>query len=371
MLALPAGGRVQNQQKELKLDLPRAATWVGARREAESRMPLTVPTEAQSNDDDNAELSDEQVVSQTEGAIAGQIPITWGRQPIQDLQGGSDLEWSTVVEACGRAKLVKSKPCLFCGFSYTGGPFNIRTHLEPTMKRNLRICKPTPAWEGRYKEVLAELRRRENKEMVEREAAEAKAKTKQEGRDAAAGSGAAVTFFQGVNAAAVTKAWMKVIVKKALPLDLVNDPIFRNAVELTAKAGSKNMLSGGELQLPKRKHMTDKILPLVDLELDAEVKAKVNGLLMLTGATLISDGWTSVANKPIINALVAVPAGSYFIAALDTSGETKDAHYIATFMKGHIERFGAEHVRRSRRPRCSTPPAACPAPPLRTKQLPF
>jgi|EP00962_Isochrysis_galbana_P062069 hypothetical protein len=318
-----------------------------------------MPPTAESSNDEPVE---EEAAPQTDNAMAGQLSTTWGRQPIKDLQGAGDLEWSTIAEACARAKLVKAKPCLFCGFSYTGGPFNIRTHLNPSMKRNFRICKPTSTWEERYKEVLAELRRRENKETVEREAAEAKAKAKQEGRDAAASGSAAVTFFQGVNAAAVTKAWMKVIVKKALPLDLVNDPIFRNAVELTAKAGSKNMLLGGELQLPKRKHMTDKVLPLLDAELDAEVKAKVNGLVMLTGATLISDGWTSVANKPIINALIAVPAGLYFIAALDTAGETKDANYIANFMKGHIEQFGAEHVRRSMRQRCLTPPAACPAP---------
>eukprot|EP00967_Tisochrysis_lutea_P053668 scaffold66849_cov28-Tisochrysis_lutea.AAC.1 len=68
------------------------------------------------------------------------------------------------------------------------------------------------------------------------------------------------------------------------------------------------------------------------------------GVLTMTGATLISDGWSSCANRPIINALAASPTGVYFIKAVDTLGATKDAVYIADFMKEVIEEFGPENV---------------------------
>ena len=38
----------------------------------------------------------------------------WGRGPIAKLQG-TQLEWSTVMEAAGRARDIKKKQCLFWG----------------------------------------------------------------------------------------------------------------------------------------------------------------------------------------------------------------------------------------------------------------
>eukprot|EP00962_Isochrysis_galbana_P061223 scaffold36298_cov122-Isochrysis_galbana.AAC.26 len=143
---------------------------------------------------------------------------------------------------------------------------------------------------------------------------------------------------------AVAKAWMRLIVKKALPLDLVDDRFFREAVEMTAKSGSKNMIVGGKLQLPHRTHMTKVVLPEIDSELLQEIDSKVQGLASSTGVTIISDGWTNVANQPIINALASLPLGSYFLTARDTSGQTKDAKYIADFMIEQINKFGADKV---------------------------
>lgn len=104
------------------------------------------------------------------------------------------------------------------------------------------------------------------------------------------------------------------------------------------------MVVGGELQMPRRKVFTNKVLPKFDNDLDLSIRQRIDGIIKHTGVTLISDGWSSVANKPIINALVSSPVGSYFIEALDTSGETKDAQYIADFINGHIDMFGAEQV---------------------------
>ena len=56
-----------------------------------------------------------------------------------------------------------------------------------------------------------------------------------------------------------------------------------------------------------------------------QVEAKITGLIQQTGAMIISDGWTSIQARAIVNALLATPAGAVFIAALDTSGSTKDA----------------------------------------------
>ena len=152
--------------------------------------------------------------------------------------------------------------------------------------------------------------------------------------------------FNPVHPSEVATAWMKVIVKKALPLDLVDEPLFREAVALTAKCGSKQLLGGRELRLPHRVTMTHKVLPAFDAALNAEIRAKVkvHGMAESVGVTIVSDGWTNVQHKPIINALVSLPLGAYFLTALDTAGQTKDAQYIADFIIEEVKKFGPEKV---------------------------
>ena len=99
-----------------------------------------------------------------------------------------------------------------------------------------------------------------------------------------------VSPFQAITAECVAEAWLKVIVKKALPLDLVDDRLFREAVALTAKCGSKNLLVGAELRFPHRRIFTEKMLPRLDQRLDANIRQKVQLLANLTGVTIISDG---------------------------------------------------------------------------------
>jgi hypothetical protein len=64
----------------------------------------------------------------------------------------------------------------------------------------------------------------------------------------------------------------------------------------------------------------------------------------LTGAMLISDGWTSVQNRPIINGLLSTPAGAKFLKSIDTSGDIKDNHYIADFTCAMIEEVGPDKI---------------------------
>ena len=59
---------------------------------------------------------------------------------------------------------------------------------------------------------------------------------------------------------------------------------------------------------------------------------------------IISDGWTSIQARAIANALLATPAGAMFLTALDTSGSTKDAKFIADFIINIIEARGPENI---------------------------
>jgi hypothetical protein len=288
--------------------------------------------------------------------------VEHGRQPIETLTAVGALEWTckpVLTATQVRMKVLKTvtRPCLFCGHEYSGGPAHIRNHIDIELKpRNIMACTPTAEWKERFLAVRTEFRRRAAVEKAK----SASIAARQAGRTAglAAASDTASTASTSASAPPsnalfassritsemVQKQWARVLVKKALPLDLFDDPEFRTAVALTAKAGSLNLLPGGVLQLCRRKKLTTKVLPELDKELDTTIRTKMAGIIEHTGVTLMSDGWTNVQNRPILNVIASCPLGSYFIEALDTSGETKDAEFIADFMKGHIIRFGPEKV---------------------------
>ena len=90
--------------------------------------------------------------------------------------------------------------------------------------------------------------------------------------------------------------------------------------------------------------MTNKVLPALDDKLDAKICKKIDGLIKVTGAMLISDGWTSIQSRPIINALLSTAVGSQLIKALDTSGEAKDKEFIADFICSLIDLKGPENI---------------------------
>lgn len=273
---------------------------------------------------------------------------SWGTEPVSELTG-TNLEWSTIQEVDGKKKLRKKKACWLCGKVYAGGPDVIRIHLDRTLKpRDVGACIPKPENKARFNVVLAELRRRRLHAEKEEKAQAEKVQLQLEGRVAARGmtvsEARAKDFFKFTTAEDVTQAWLKVCVKKALPLDLFDEPLFREAVVLTAKCAGKILGAHQQLELPKRKKITEKVLPAFDKELDARIKTRMHAIMHMTGVTVLSDGWTSCANRPILNALLASPLGCYFVKADDTSGDTKDAQYVADYIIDVINDTGPELV---------------------------
>ena len=74
---------------------------------------------------------------------------------------------------------------------------------------------------------------------------------------------------------------------------------------------------------------------LIDKEL-SDVKHKVEADTK-QGVTLVSDGRTSVQSRPIINFLMISSEGSVFLSATDTSGQEKNAEYIAILLEKQIK----------------------------------
>ena len=78
------------------------------------------------------------------------------RKPIAELKGTA-LVWDCVDNP---GDITNAKGCIFCGLKFPGGPSRIGEHLLAHPGKHVKVCKPDPIWLQRYKEVVAELRRR-------------------------------------------------------------------------------------------------------------------------------------------------------------------------------------------------------------------
>ena len=62
------------------------------------------------------------------------------------------------------------------------------------------------------------------------------------------------------------------------------------------------------------------------------------------GCTLMSDGWTDMKGRHLINFLVNSPEGTYFLESVDASNEVHDAHMLADLLEKRIEGIGKDKV---------------------------
>lgn len=97
----------------------------------------------------------------------------------------------------------------------------------------------------------------------------------------------------------------------------------------------------------KRPNIHDLRGKLLEEEVQAVEKllaSTVLDILETTGCTLASDGWSSVDNRPLLNVMLVTPKGACFRKAIDTSGQVKDAEYVAGVVEEAINEAGAENI---------------------------
>ncbi|GAU44553.1 hypothetical protein TSUD_400170 [Trifolium subterraneum] len=62
------------------------------------------------------------------------------------------------------------------------------------------------------------------------------------------------------------------------------------------------------------------------------------------GVSIVTDGWTDVQRRPLINYMATSSAGPIFLKAIDGTGEFKDRHFIANLILSVIDEVGAQNV---------------------------
>jgi len=60
-----------------------------------------------------------------------------------------------------------------------------------------------------------------------------------------------------------------------------------------------------------------------------DILAPIHSSWNISGVTIVSNGWTDIRRRPLINIIATSPKGAMFIKAEHCSGEVKDAQFIA------------------------------------------
>ncbi|CAD6238129.1 unnamed protein product [Miscanthus lutarioriparius] len=62
------------------------------------------------------------------------------------------------------------------------------------------------------------------------------------------------------------------------------------------------------------------------------------------GCTIMSDGWTDISHRHLINFLANSLAGTFFLGSVDASSEIANANMLAGLLEKQIDKVGKEHV---------------------------
>lgn len=272
------------------------------------------------------------------------------------------------------AQVRTAKKCRCCDFEYTGGPDRIASHILKIASAGIQGCtleNGDPAIVAEFAAIREVLTARRAKATTARNDAEQSRAHDRSATEAAAVFGAvgaanssnfidleqhSITRFvaaQGKGAlptpVQVNLAWTRAFVANGIPLHVVDNQHFIEAVLATATAGTSFISIAPTTherrpRLANRQAFSGKLLDETDAGIMADVTLLKNPMTEDTGLSVMSDGMTNIQNRSLLNVLCSNPAGQYFVKVIDTSGKVKTKEYIAEEAIRMIEAEGAENV---------------------------
>jgi hypothetical protein len=136
--------------------------------------------------------------------------------------------------------------------------------------------------------------------------------------------GPLASAFANTEAYKADKAIARCFFANGLPLRLADDKFFKEMVKAIQNTKAS--------YVPPHRHKLTQKDGLLAKE-TAALKRKQDQLLQQDkdkyGLTIVSDGFTDAARRPLINVVLLSPRGEYFVEAIDTSGQKKTMEYIA------------------------------------------
>ncbi|CAI7852584.1 unnamed protein product [Closterium sp. NIES-53] len=232
------------------------------------------------------------------------------------------------------------KLCKFCGFKFEGGTTRCAVHLAKWKGqdgRPIRLCKDVSP--KVREEVRAMYENKEENKSMKRGAAAAALDSVLGAVTACAEKKGKITEFFGDEATCakedVDNALCLMISALKLPERIVDDPVFRYAVQCFVRVGPGYVP-------PKRGYVGGAGLKKVRQKMEAAL-APVAASWKQDGVTVSSDMMTDRCGRPQANILLVNDSGAVFEQAVDCNMESKTGGYIASLRlhRGEPPLYGA------------------------------
>lgn len=148
------------------------------------------------------------------------------------------------------------------------------------------------------------------------------------------------TLVQSFRATALEEAQLavaKAIYFTGSSLSMVNQDAWKSAWKKIGEFGSG-------FTPPTYNHMRNQLLEKCYLQTKENVERLIINTADQSGCTIVSDGWSNVQRRPLINIMVVCPRGECFMKAIDSSGEIKSGQFICNIISEVIEQVGQQNV---------------------------
>ena len=143
--------------------------------------------------------------------------------------------------------------------------------------------------------------------------------------------------FQEVERRELDRVWAKFFYEANVPFVVARNAAFKEAVMKTA-AFKKPYVP------PSYHDIRTRLLVEAKADLEAQLNNRIAESVRKFGGTLALDGWTSVSNRPLCNAMLVSSVGELFLGSVDTTGNEKTAEYMASIMDKFIEQVGPHNI---------------------------
>ena len=124
--------------------------------------------------------------------------------------------------------------------------------------------------------------------------------------------------------------------ESALPFNVARSPYYINACKMIANFGKGYVP-------PTSEALRTTLLKRSKERVTSRLK-KVKESWKETGCTIISDGWSDMNHRPLINVLVCCPKGVLFLKVVDATGNKKTSEYIFKILEEAILEVGEKNV---------------------------
>lgn len=239
-------------------------------------------------------------------------------------------EWKYVVVVEAKEKWNPRVQCCFCDKIYVGRSSRIREHLHGEQNAFIKPCTKVP------QAVIDEMR------QLVKEKSDAKLnKRKLEVLDKATSSKvckSGANFQPSLpslfdNKKAVDESVTRAFYSAGIPFSVINNSHLKQALADISKFGPG-------YTPPSEYTMRTSLLKNEVTKVESNIKSAIVNDIDQTGATIVSDGWSNVDSKPLINYILVCTKGEVFLDSSDTSGEEKTSQYIADEISKQITAVG-------------------------------